>query len=108
MGTPPLPLVVYFDALNLTDKTAIERAEAEVNGNVLFSVSFDDGQSWKYISNENTWVNAETESEGMTMATMHSVNTEKWAEVFTATSLKVRCALMDVDSIVSSVYFKLV
>lgn len=102
-GTPTLPQIVYE---NYSINSSIEKAVAISSDDVLFSVSFDGGQTWKYYNNGN-WVTTTSESEGMTNNTIKNIPSSAWASIATSSTIRFRCVLTSKDSYVSNVYFKL-
>ena len=63
----------------MTNHNGIENVLCEASDDVLFAVSIDDGQTWKYYN--NGWVNATTDSEGMTSNTLNLISASVWSEI---------------------------
>lgn len=104
-GTPPLPQILNFEAQDMSGHSGIERVDVFVSGDVKFTITFDDGATWKYY-NGSTWVVAITENEGMTVNMLRSVTPNIWSEVATSTTFRFRCALMTLQSTASQMYIK--
>lgn len=104
-GTPPLPQILNFEAQDMSGHSGIERVDVFVSGDVKFTITFDDGVTWKYY-NGNAWATATTKSEGMTVNMLRSVTPNTWSEVATSTTFRFRCVLMTLQSTASQMYIK--
>lgn len=106
-GSPLVSQILYYDAQDMTNHIGIEKVICTIfNDAVVFSVSIDDGQSWKYYSN-GAWVNATTDLEGMNMNTMFAITADQWSEIITsATPYRFRCASSSVIDNVGKIYVK--
>lgn len=104
-GTPSLPQILNFEVQDMFGHPGIERVDVFVSGDVKFTITFDDGATWKYY-NGNTWVTATTQSEGMTVNMLRSLTPHTWSEVATSTTFRFRCALMTLQSTASQMYIK--
>ena len=105
-GTPPLPYFVYYDAVDMFGYNGIEKLYCIASSDALFSVSIDDGQTWKYYDN-GTWVTALTDLHGMFLNVTESITPTAWSEIITpSTTCKFRCVLTSVTSHVSKIYIK--
>ena len=103
--TPPLPQIIYYDA-NVTGHNGIEKVECLASGDALFSISIDDGQTWKYYNN-GTWNTVETDLDGMNSDMLKSITPTAWSEFVTSsTTIKFRCALTTKTSNVGKIYIK--
>lgn len=104
-GIPPLPQVVYSDTVDMTNHTGIEKVECAASDDVLFAISIDDGQTWKYYN--NGVLNVATDSEGMNVDVLNSFTSEMWeGTLSSSTSFKVRCVLPTATSNVGEIYIK--
>lgn len=103
---PPLPQIVYSETQTITDGSIIDKSEVYNAKDVFVSISFDNGQTWKYF-NDETWVYAISESEGMTAETLQNITPEQWATIAPYTSVQFRCALMSKESQMGKIYFNL-
>lgn len=103
---PPLPQIVYGETQTITDGSIIDKSEVYNAKDVFVSISFDNGQTWKYF-NDETWVYAISESEGMTAETLQNITPEQWATIAPYTSVQFRCALMSKESQMGKIYFNL-
>lgn len=104
-ATPPLPQIVYYEPQTLTNHTSIDKIECIASADVLLSISTDDGQTWKYYN--NAWLDASSETEGMSTDTLLSLTAEQWAEIITpSVSYKFRGVLPTVTSRLSKIYIK--
>ena len=106
-GTPTLPQIVYYQPQDMAAYIAIEKAEVHNAKNVLFTITFDGGQTWKYYSN-NAWINATIESEGMVATDIKNITSAQWAEITGYTAFQFRCALLSLESQAGNIYTKLV
>ncbi len=101
-GIPPLPQVVYFDTQDMTNYLTIKNLECFATNDVLFSISTDDGQTWKYYNNKSWNIN---NSSGMNIDTLQSITSDEWLEILTgATSYRFRCLLPNTTSSVGKIY----
>lgn len=105
--TPPLPQVVYSEAQTIPDGSIIDKAAIPSVKDILVSITFDDGQTWKYYS-EGSWITASSESEGMTSDAMQNLTAEQWAEVAPYATAQFRCTLTSKESQMGKVYYNLV
>ena len=104
--TPPLPQIVYCDTIDITGHAGIKNVECIESNNVLFSVSIDDGQTWKYYNN-GTWNTVATDLDGMDSNTLKSITPTAWSEcIVSSTAIKFRCALTTKTSNVGKIYIK--
>lgn len=102
-GTPPLPQILYYEVQDMSEYSAIRKAEAVASDDALFTITFDGGQTWKYYNNE-IWNTATTELEGMTAFTIKNLSESIWGEVSNSASYQFRCALPSVDSYAHGIY----
>lgn len=106
-GKPKEPQIIEYVFNSLSSSLGIEKIEVISSSDVLFSVSFDEGISWKYY-NGVSWKNSNSGNEGMTRDILNTLSKEKWDEIFMATSLKIRCCLQQPDSYIDKkIYLKL-
>lgn len=96
-GCPPIPQTLYTENYDISKYNGIERIEALSSDDVLFAISFDNGQIWKYYK-DNIWVDASTENEGMTKNILQNITAEEWLEITSSTSFMFRCTMTDVNS----------
>jgi hypothetical protein len=55
-GTPSFPQAFYYKQRTLAGNTLITKTKvSNAKGNILFTISFDDGQTWNYYNGTN-WV----------------------------------------------------
>lgn len=101
-GTPVLPQIVIYDTETIPDGSAIKIIESAATDDVLFTITFDGGTTWKY-HNGVTWTTAETISEGMNPNTLKSITEPIWAEVITSNTYQIRCALTSTTSSVEKI-----
>jgi len=104
-GTPKFPQIAYYETQDISSFSGIEKAEVVASDDVLFTITFDEGQTWKYYNN-GTWNVATSETEGMTASTIKNITSNGWSEVVTSKMFSFRCALQSVDSTVSKIYIK--
>ena len=103
---PHLPQVVYSETQTITDGSIVDKSEVFDAKDILVSITFDGGQTWKYY-NEEVWATATSESEGMTAETLQNITPEQWAEVAPYTTVQFRCALTSKESQMGKIYFNL-
>lgn len=107
-GTPLLPQIVYYEPQNISG-TSIGKAEVAASYDALFSISFDNKQTWKYYDYvNNKWINAVTNSEGMSASTIKNIPTSAWKSISTSKTFSFRCVLPTVDSTTSGIYIRYV
>ena len=99
----PYPQTIYSPEYGMTDPTilGIEKVIAVASEDVTFAVSFDSGENWKYYTGTE-WATLSEETSGMSAETIMSVPTDKWTEVATTGTFKVRATLPSVESTLSS------
>lgn len=99
----PYPQTIYSPEYDMTDPTilGIEKVIAVASGDVMFAVSFDGGETWKYYTGTD-WATLSEDTSGMSADTIMSVPTDKWAEVATTGTFKVRATLPSIESTLSS------
>ena len=97
----PYPQTLYSPDYDMTDASilGIEKVIAEASDDVTFAISFDSGETWKYYTGTD-WATLSEETSGMSVETIMSVPTDKWAEVATGT-FKVRATLPSIESTLS-------
>lgn len=106
-GSPALPQVIYYEPQTIADGTSINKAEVYANGHVLFAVTFDDGQTWKYYDGTN-WMVAASTSDGMTANVIKNLTPEKWAAIVSSSTCQFRGALMNTESEAGKMYLNIV
>ena len=99
----PYPQTIYSPEYDMTDPTilGIEKVIAVASEDVMFAVSFDSGETWKYYTGTE-WATLSEETSGMSTETIMAVPTDKWTEVATTGTFKVRATLPSVESTLSS------
>lgn len=104
-GTPSLPQIVYYNSQSMTEHSGIEKMEVSASDDTLFSITFDNGQTWRYVENGN-WKIASSESEGMTAKTILNISESKWSEITGFSSYQMRCCLPSIESTASKIYVR--
>ena len=99
----PYPQTLYSPDYDMTDPTilGIEKVITVASDDVTFAISFDSGETWKYYTGTD-WATLSEDTSGMSAETIMSVPTDKWAEVATTGTFKVRATLPSIDSALSS------
>lgn len=98
-GTPVLPQTIIYDSKTIPEGSTIKIIESAATDDVLFTITFDSGTTWKYYDG-NTWVIAESDSIGMNPNMLKSITEALWAEVATSNVYQIRCALPSTTSMV--------
>lgn len=98
----PYPQTIYSPEYEMADPTilGIEKVIAVASEDVMFAVSFDSGETWKYYTGTD-WATLSEDTSGMSAETIMAVPTDRWAEVATGT-FKVRATLPSNESSLSS------
>lgn len=105
-GTPQLPQVIYYQNQIIEENKQIEQIKIFSSEDTLFSISLDDGQTWKYYDlTTETWIEAK-DNEGMLISTIDVMTPEQWAAAEITTSLKFKGVLPTIDSFTSPIYIK--
>ena len=80
----PFPQVIISDKIMITDDsiTGIERVFVDCEGDPLFSVSFDDKQTW-YVWNGTQWSQVSEELSGMSKELFESITYNDWLRFYT-------------------------
>ena len=99
----PYPQKLYSQDYDMTDSTilGIEKVIAVASDDVMFSVSFDSGETWKYYTGSE-WAILSEDTSGMTVETIMAVPTDKWAEVATTGHFMIRATLPGLESTLES------
>lgn len=100
----PIPQVFYSENIDMSDSTiiGIEKVIADCDDNVLFAVSFDDGESW-WSCIEARWVRLSEEKSGMSKAALEAISVDSWAEKAITGQLKYRFIISGEDGFVKSI-----
>lgn len=106
-GTPTLPQMVYYEPQDIFDKTGISKAEVVASDGVLFAISCDGGQTWKYY-NGTSWVDATAETDGMSAVVLKNITPEAWGELTITATYQFRCILPALTSTASKVYVNVI
>ena len=98
----PYPQTIYSPDYDMTDPTilGIETVIVEASDDVTFAVSFDTGETWKHYTGTE-WATLSEEISGMSAETIMAVPTDKWAEVATTGTFKIRATMPSVESTLS-------
>lgn len=101
-GVPPLPQIVHYTSQSIPEGSAISKMETNVSKDVLLTITFDNGATWKYYQ-DSTWLTASSTSEGMTAHILKNIQPSAWAEVSTSSTYQMRCALPATTSTAGSI-----
>lgn len=105
-GIPELPYVIYYKTKTMSSAANIQKMEMSGSDDVLLSISFDQGQTWKYYDSDN-WKIAASANEGMTKETLKNISSSKWSEIKSSNAITFRASLMSADSYVGKIYLKI-
>ena len=85
----------------------IKKVGCEASYDTLFSISVDNGQSWKYFNN-NTWNDVASDLDGIPTSMLENITSEQWSELITedTPSYQFRCVLPSKESYVGKIYIK--
>lgn len=98
-GTPTLPQIVYFNNYTLT--SSIKELITVCSSDVLFTITTDGGNTWKYFDGSN-WVVSTSASNGMTYEVIENMSSTMWSKLITSGTIKIRCALPNLSSYISN------
>ena len=100
----PVPQVFYSENIDMSDSTiiGIEKVICDCDDNVLFAVSFDDGESW-WSCVDSVWAKLSEEKSGMSKAALESISVDSWAEKAITGQLKYRFIISGADGFVRSI-----
>lgn len=100
----PIPQVLYSENINMSDSTilGIEKVTADCSDEVLFAVSFDNGESWWSCTNA-VWAKLSEEKSGMSKVALEAISVDSWAEKATTGQLKYRFIISGADGYLKSV-----
>jgi hypothetical protein len=102
-GTPTAQ-VIYYETESLPEGQRLAKVDVAAES-VLFTVSADNGQSWKYYDG-NAWVQVSSETDGMDTATLQSLTSTQWAELITSSVFQFRVVLSTTESSASKLYYE--
>lgn len=105
--TPPLPQLVYSESYTIQDGMVLDKIVILDAKNTLISVTFDNGATWRHYQ-DGTWVETESETDGMTADILNNLSAGQLAETMPYTTFQVRCSLISLNSAVGELYFNLV
>ena len=106
-GTPALPQMLYYEPQDISGKTGISKAEVVASDDVLFTISCDGGQVWKYY-NGTAWVDVAAETDGMSAVALKNITPEAWEELAITATYQFRCLLPALTSTASKVYVNVI
>lgn len=100
----PVPQVFYSENIDMSDSTiiGIEKVICDCDDNVLFAVSFDDGENW-WSCVDSVWAKLSEEKSGMSKAALESISVDSWAEKAITGQLKYRFIISGTDGFVRSI-----
>lgn len=100
----PVPQVLYSENIDMSDSTiiGIEKVTADCDENVLFAVSFDDGESW-WSCIDGNWLKLSEEKSGMSKAALEAISVDSWAEKAITGQLKYRFIISGENGFVRSI-----
>ena len=100
----PIPQVLYSENIDMSDSTilGIEKVTADCSDEVLFAVSFDNGESWWSCTNA-VWAKLSEEKSGMSKVALEAISVDSWAEKATTGQLKYRFIISGADGYLKSV-----
>jgi hypothetical protein len=102
-GVPPVPQTVITCAQDMSDSTilGIEGVQATCSDDILFAVSFDDGETWRAHDGER-WIVLDLDNTGMNRTTMENIDLEAWREIQTSNYYKFKFILPSTESYLTS------
>ena len=98
-GFPTLPQLAYYDAITIPEWKVVANVEASSSDDVLYSITVDNGLTWKYYN--NGWLTVNNDYDGMTRDVMNNLKRNQWIEVITSSNFQIRCALLSLNSVSS-------
>ncbi|MGN0401350.1 MAG: hypothetical protein ACI4HQ_03695 [Acetatifactor sp.] len=103
INATPYPQTLYSTDYDMTDSSilGIEKVITVASDDVMLSVSFDSGETWKYYTGSE-WATLSEDTSGMTSETIMAVPTDKWAEVATTGHFMIRATLPGLESTLES------
>jgi len=100
----PKPQVLFTENIDMSDSTiiGIEKVIADCDENVLFAISFDDGESWwGYL--DNAWVRLSEDKSGISKAALEAISVDAWAEKAITGQIKYRFVVSGEDGYLKSI-----
>lgn len=103
-GAPPLPQIMITQPYNIPT-SGIKYVEINATEDILFSISFDGGQSWLYyVADGKDWLQTNDNVTGMTAVEMMAIPQDMWYNVSgTAIQYQIRFILPETTSKVTSI-----
>lgn len=100
-GTPPLPQVVIYEDITVSETQELNIIEADASIDALFTVTFDGGTTWNYFHN-GVWITSNSIIEGMTKATLNALTHSLWQDIMAYGTCQVRCVLPSIASYIKT------
>ncbi len=100
----PVPQVLYSENIDMADATilGIEKVTADCSDEVLFSVSFDDGESW-WSCLDSVWARLSEETSGMSKTALEAISVDSWAEKAVTGTVKYRFVIRGAEGYLRSI-----
>ena len=104
-GVPKLPQCIISEKIDLMGSgiKGINSATVDCKGDVIFAISFDNKETWKFF-NGTAWQVAETETNGMNKEQFEAITESQYQTEFEqASSLYIRATLQNAAQSLTSV-----
>lgn len=102
----PYPQILEYDSINIKSNNGLDTVGVTGSNNVIFQVSPDGGQSWKYYNSE--WISSNTFDDGMTSEVINSLTQTEWSEFLESENCIFRVKLESEDASAGNIYIKYV
>ena len=94
---PELPQVVLTKEETIPSGKSIAKVEIVASKDMKFSVSFNNGTNWWYLS-EGVWLESKSVQEGMPANLVETINSSVWSNIVSSNKYKFRCVFTTMDS----------
>lgn len=100
----PIPQVLYSENIDMSDSTilGIEKVTADCSDEVMFAVSFDDGENW-WSCVDGRWSKLSEEKSGMSKVALEAISVDSWKEKAVTGQLKYRFIIGGEDGYLKSI-----
>lgn len=103
----PFPQTLTSTDYDMTDETitGIDHVEVELIGDILFSISFDEGTTWKIFSDDG-WETVTDANEGMTAEILTAIESASWDEIAITGKFRFRIYIPDENASLTTLIVK--
>lgn len=96
-ANPELPQIALTKEETIPNEKSIAKAEIVASNDMKFSISFNDGANWWYLS-EGVWLESKSVQEGMPANLVGTISSSIWSNIVSSNKYRFRCVFTTINS----------